>query len=737
MRGLWGTTALALVMGGALAGAAQAQEWVQVADAGDITVTATRSAKDTFEVPAVVSVITAEDIEENLVTDIKDLVRFEPGISVPTSPSRFSAAFSSAGRDGNSGFNIRGLGGNRVLFQVDGVRVPEGFSFGPASFGRGDYVDLDLLQSVEIMRGPGSALYGSDGLAGVVSFITKDPEDFLYDNESFAARARVAYASADDSFSEGVSAAGRWGDWSLIGSYTRRDGHEQDNQGEVGGQGALRTEPNPQDVTSDAAMARLVFQPSDAHRVRVTADWGQREIITESLTARTATVLDLDGRDESERSRVGLDYTYENDGGAIDRAFAAVYAQTSSLVQFSDEDRTTTDRTRLTTFDNDVWGAALQLESAFATGSVQHRVIYGGDYSVLRQEGVRDGIVPPIGETFPTRPFPNTDYTLAGLFVQDEISFHHGAFVLFPSLRYDAYELEPEVDALYVLPTASQSESEITPRLGALLWANDHVGVFANYARGFRAPSPSEVNNGFVNFAMGYESIPNPDLAPETSESLEAGVRLRDISFLGGTMRASASAFQAQYEDFIEQVVVDGSFTPMDPAVFQFVNLGEVDIVGLEARADLAWENGWGFIASLSIAEGDQGDGSGTEIPLNSVEPLKLVAGLSYDDPNGRFGGQFIATFSGEKDERDIAQVCGDAFGSPSPCFVPGGFTLLDLTGYWRVTEDATLRVGVFNLTDETYWWWGDARGLDTTNTALDAYTQPGRNFSASISYRF
>ncbi|QGZ95393.1 TonB-dependent hemoglobin/transferrin/lactoferrin family receptor [Terricaulis silvestris] len=738
MRGLWGTTALALVMGGALAtGAANAQE-VQVADAGEITVTATRSEKDTFDVPSVVSVITAEDIEENLVTDIKDLVRFEPGVSVPTSPSRFSAAFSSAGRDGNSGFNIRGLGGNRVLFQVDGVRVPEGFSFGPASFGRGDYVDLDLLQSVEIMRGPGSALYGSDGLAGVVSFITKDPEDFLYGDESFAARVRASYASADDSFSEGASAAGRWGDWSVIGGYTRRDGHEQDNQGDVAGVGALRTEPNPQDVTSDSAMARLVFEPSDAHRFRLAADWGQREIITESLTARSASVADLDGRDEGERARFGLDYTYENDGGAIDRAFAAIYVQESSLLQFSDEDRAVlADRTRLTTFDNDVWGAALQLESAFSVGNVEHRLIYGGDYSLTRQEGIRDGTVPPGGETFPTRPFPNTDYELAGLFIQDEISFSDGRFVLYPALRYDSYDLQPEDDALYVLPVAGQSDSEITPRLGAVLWASDHVGVFANYARGFRAPSPSEVNNGFVNLAQGYRSEPNPDLTPETSESIEAGVRLRDVRFLGADLRASASAFQSHYEDFIEQAVISGSFTPMDPAVFQYVNLGEVDILGLEGRADLTWENGWGFTAAASIAEGDQDDGAGIEAPLNTIDPLKIVAGLSYHDPNGRFGGQFIATLVAEKDEVDIAQTCTDAFGSSSPCFVPEGFTLLDLTGYWRLTEDATFRVGVFNLTDETYWWWSDARGLDITNVALDAYTQPGRNVSASISYRF
>src|SRR3972149_6270649 len=192
----------------------------------------------------------------------------------PATPSRFSAALASTGRDGNSGFTIRGLGGNRVLFQVDGVRVPDGFSFGPASFGRGDYVDLDLLQSVEIVRGPASALYGSDGLAGVVSFITKDPSDFLEADETFGARLRAGYASADESWSEGAAVAGRWGAWSALVSDTRRDGHESDNQGENDAVNASRTAPNPQDIESNSAMARLVFEPSDAHRFRLTADYG-------------------------------------------------------------------------------------------------------------------------------------------------------------------------------------------------------------------------------------------------------------------------------------------------------------------------------------------------------------------------------------------------------------------------------------------------------------------------------
>jgi hemoglobin/transferrin/lactoferrin receptor protein len=97
----------------ALAAPTGAQE-MQVADAADmqvseITVIATRTPKETVEAPATVSVIGAEKVKDRLVTDIKDLIRHEPGVSVRSSPARFTAAGANTGRDGNSSFNIRGL----------------------------------------------------------------------------------------------------------------------------------------------------------------------------------------------------------------------------------------------------------------------------------------------------------------------------------------------------------------------------------------------------------------------------------------------------------------------------------------------------------------------------------------------------------------------------------------------------------------------------------------------------
>lgn len=213
--------------------------WAESSDSADtnagsgpeITVSATRSPSSTDEVPVTVSVIDAGQIADELATDIKELVRFEPGVSVRRQPARFGAALGSTGRDGNSGFNIRGLEGNRVLMLVDGVRVPDGFAFGAQAAGRGDYVDLGLLKSVEILRGPASALYGSDGLAGAVSFVTAGPEDFLRGDKSFGGRFSASYGSADNQFSETAVLAARSGDWSAMAAYVRRDGHELETQG--------------------------------------------------------------------------------------------------------------------------------------------------------------------------------------------------------------------------------------------------------------------------------------------------------------------------------------------------------------------------------------------------------------------------------------------------------------------------------------------------------------------------
>lgn len=708
-----------------------------------VTITATRVEQNVTDVPATVSVISDEEIEDELVTDIKDLMRFEPGVSVRNSPTRFGAALGATGRDRNAGFNIRGLEGNRVLIQTDGIRVPDGYAFGPTANGRGDFVDLDLLKSVEILRGPASALYGSDGVAGAVSFITRDPDDIVQDGRNFGVRARSAYASADDSFANSLIGAVEFGDLSAMAAYTRRDAHEQENQGVIETPDTRRTVANPTDYVSDAYLAKIVWAPGDMHRFRLTFDALESDATTDVLSGQywlpangnpnpvipATAVINLDARDESRRTRISFDHAMDFGDGFWQSAQWSIYTQDSETRQFTAEDRfTAADRTRDNYFDNSVWGGSAQVVAGFNTGWADHRLLVGGDYSELEQDGIRSGTVPTPPDVFPTRAFPLTTYTLTGLYVQDQITLLDGALMLYPALRYDAYELVPERDPLFPpsVALAPSDDSRVSPKLGIVAWPSDWFGAFANYAAGYKAPEPSQVNNGFSNLGLGYTSIPNPDLKPESSDSVEAGIRVRDVGAFGGQVQAELVAFAADYKDFISQQIVSGAFTPADPAIYQYVNFTDVSVNGVEAKLNAAWDNGFGVRMAASMADGEI---RGTpNSPLDSIDPAKFVAGLTYDDPAGLFGGQLIATFV---DGKGLDTV------PAATLFRPPGFSILDITAYWNVTDWATLRAGAFNVTDETYWWWSDVRGLANTSATRDAYTQPGANYSVSLTVRY
>ncbi len=708
---------------------------------GTIVVSATRIPVAIEDAPATLTIIDDEQIADELATDIKDLVRYEPGVSVRRAPARFGAALGTTGRARNEDFIIRGIGGNRVLIQVDGIRSPQGFTFGAQEAGRGGFTDVSLVKSVEILRGPASALYGSDGLAGAISFTTSDPADLVAAGENVGGFIRAAYSSADEEFAETAAIAWVSGNLSALLAYTRRDFRELSNQGDVEGLGETRTLPNPQDGRSDAFLGKLVWD-TGAHRIRLTGEHLETELFTDILSGQGPAFLfgptpswivdDLTALDTTQRSRVSLDWTYTGDG-ALDYAHAAAYYQDGTDVQFTDEDRTPIgatprpDRDRLNTFENEVYGLSAEARSTLGDDAWRTTIALGGDISWTRQEGLRDGTEPPAGEVYPTRAFPATDFMLGGLFLATEMAFFDGTVTVFPALRYDFYRLDPSDDPL--LPDfagARQDDSRLSPKLGVTVKLSRDVMLYGNYAQGFRAPTPYQVNNFFENLAFGYTSLPNPDLGPERSESWEGGIRLSSEA-----VSLQIAAFTADYKDFISQQVVGGAFTPTDPAQYQFVNFDAVKIEGVEAKANLRMNNGLYSRFAIAYADGEIRTPGEAVRPLDTIDPLNLVLGLGYREPSGRFGGEVIATHHARKPLEETVGACAEE------CFLPSSATILDATAFFALTDALKLRAGIFNLTDEKYAYWQDVRGLAATSSIADAYTQPGRNASVSLSYQF
>jgi len=701
----------------------------------EISVSATRERRSVDETTSTVTVIPAEAIDERFVKDIRDLVRHEPGVTVKRAPSRFSAALGSTGRDGNAGFNIRGLEGNRVLIQVDGIRVPQAFAFGASSFGRGGYTDVSTVRAVEILRGPASSLYGSDGLAGVVSFLTFDPIDLLGDEPSHASAA-VSWAGEDRSTTVSLRGAARLlgnadAGSELMAIVTRRDSEALESFGSNESANASRTAPNPQDNRNTAVLAKWVQRLSPHTQLRLTFEQIAASQDTDVLSGRSAppltatSVLRLQAQDDTERRRASFDGAVERLGWAVaDRVQAAVYWQDAETIQKSFEDRNTAaDRTRNNRYSEQVIGLNTQFDLAAHTGALAHRVVYGIDIARAQVTNLRDGTVPPAGETFPTKAFADSDYDSIGVFVQDEIAVAPGWFVT-PALRYDRFDLKPKNDPLFPGKPASLADAAVSPKLSVRWRQTEALSLYANYAQGFLAPTPAQVNNGFTNLTspgFAYVSIGNPDLKPETSSTIEVGTRGRVAGW-----RWAVAAFDGRYKDFIEQTTVGGTGRPTDPVRFQFVNLGKVRIRGVEARLRVQIDRQWRTELSYAQARGTD---ESRNLPLNSVQPPKMTFQAEWLPLSGLSIAALVnRVWAKDRDDIDSSGIAGgqQQFATPS-------FTTLDLTANWRLNRHVEIGAGVFNVTDSKHWHWSDVQGVAQNSPVLDAYTQPPRHVAARL----
>lgn len=164
--------AIACVVGAVFSGQLYAAQMpVAQAEIEPVVVTADRNAQTLDKAAPNVSVIGRKTLNQASAQNLDDMVLYEPGVSVPSDNNR----------RGHAGINIRGIDGNRILMMVDGVRIPESYAGGGSNgaiSGR-DMVESDTLKQVDIVKGPYSALYGSDALGGVVNMVTLSPRDFV------------------------------------------------------------------------------------------------------------------------------------------------------------------------------------------------------------------------------------------------------------------------------------------------------------------------------------------------------------------------------------------------------------------------------------------------------------------------------------------------------------------------------------------------------------------------------
>lgn len=701
---------------------------------------------------------------------MKDVVRNQPLVSAPGTAAGTSRNRSSFDRSGTTGYNIRGIEGNRIGMDVDGIEMPDATTrpyvsrAGNGSFGVGrDFIDPEMFSSVSILSGTTSADRSAGGIGGAVSFKTKSAGDYLRNGKTSYFGGKIGYDSADRSWNESFTAAGSSGDLDGLIAYSRRDGHETKNNSDF-------VDSEPEDWHSDALLLKGGLRIDAANRLELSADLYRRKNNTSfSGWDSTDTSITDSFRQNSDTSRntLQLMHQWTPNNAWIDHADTRLYFQNTGTEDVTDGTKLSSGVTTHNISENKTrtWG----ISSTAGKRIDRHQLGFGFNASTQDQDR-------PWHVTGYMKPQPDTTTERLGAFLEDAISFDVGGkrLTVTPALRADYVKIktrdldnfvsgvltEADVEKLY---GGDPSNTILSPSLALAYELTPRFIAYAQYKHSGRAPSAGEIF-GSWNMASNYNTgnqyalVGNRDLKEETSDAFELG--LKGSPTPGVTL--NTSVFYTRYQDFIAytrytRALYPGMFTNV-PAhigtIYQAENRDDAKIYGFELSARLdhgqwskaarglysTWAVGLSRGTSKSNYDGD------ADVPLESVLPRKAIIGVGYDAPMKAWGLNFTGTFVGSKQavatNRESYTNGGSALtDSTTKLFRVPGYALFDLIGYWQINKNMRLDVGIYNLDDKRYWDYSSTHSLQPAvprdQRDIQLLTEPGRTVAVSLNMAF
>lgn len=711
-RGLLSGTAAwaAMTFAGAMTGAAAAEAAGGAAEAETdqldaITVYATRNPIPAFDYAGQVTVIPKDVIDDFNPSTLADIFDAAPGAAIGGGPRR-------------SGMtpDVRGLSGEGVLVLFDGARQ----SYLSGHDGR-FFADPDLVRAVEVVRGPASALYGSGALGGVIAVRTITADDFLEDGERAGVKVSSGYQSVNDEWR--VSSTGVWRSEDeridVVGNFTLR------NSGDID-LGSGLTLPADDEVQS--SLLKTTFRPGD--------DW----TLSASWMRYGGDSVDPNNPQGNNTAGSGNENVFRDISSDTFQGTANYNPSTdlvdANLVAYFTRNEVTEDEVdspRIVSREVETFGLSFDNRSKIDLGPASLTLTYGGEYYRDEQtgrdsataDGTRGGV-------------PDATADFYGAFAQGELAATTpiGAFTLVPGVRWDRFE--------NAAPDApSTADEAVSPKIGATWKPVPQLLFFGNWAEAFRAPSFNEIYADDIHFQIPNLSggfppsfvtnffIPNPDLAPEESQTWEAGagVDFDNLLFDGDSFTAKGSYYKSQVDNLIDLEVnipftcfltPDQLFPGAPPCgsgeafgnYSRNVNVtnAELDGVEIEAFYDSPYVYLRGNFATIDGKDKDTGEYVGVLAP----DTVFVDGGVKFLNGDVRLG----ARVSHAADFTKVADAAN----------ARDGYTVGDVYAVWQPMAGPLkgLRVdlGADNVTDTDY------------EVVAAGVSQPGRNYKLAVSWR-
>ena len=687
----------------------------------DLVVVGSKTARPLYTVAGQVTIIDRERMDRELVSSFTDIARYEPALEVDFDNARFAS----------TGISIRGIGGNRIAYELDGVPLPQQFDVGNFANAARTTIDPEIIQRVEILRGPASALYGSDAIGGAVVVTTMDADDLIAPGAHSAVRSRLGYFGVDGSWLANATLAYAHDRDGFLLSASVRDGNQPENKAQTVASDLV-------DYTQYQWFGKWTRRMDHGGVLRTSIDYFRRDTDADLKAvlgfARFRNTTAILGDDRQRRDRITVNYLLPPLDW-LQQGSVMLYRQVSDTEQLTDEQRFVNGTGLALQRDfflrETSYGGELKGQLDFTTGSLRHLLVTGAEWDHLSLVQSRDGsqldqvsgelsnVV--LGETFPLRDFPRSSIDEVGVYVQDEIAI--GELTLTPALRYDHYKLSARTDALFTDAErlTSLSTDELTLRLGASWRLNRRLSVYAQFAEGFRAP-PAEDINLFLDIPrFNLQAIPNPDLRPERSDNFEAGLR-----WFGASTSIESAFYYSDFDDFIESRVALGPDPDSGVLLFQSRNLARASIYGFEASLNQSLGAFSAALQPFALQAGvhwARGENDDTDQPLNTVNPWTLVLALNWS-PRADLAVDLRLRHIARQDRTDFTDA---------EFFVPPSASILDLTAQWQPRDWMQWQLGLFNLTDKRYWRFPDVRRFAPGDPNVDVLSQPGTHASLVV----
>ena len=644
---------------------------------------------------------------------------------------------------------IRGFATNRLLLSVDGVRMNNAI-FRGGNIQNVISIDPFTVQNTEVVFGPGSVIYGSDAIGGVMNFYTKKPVYADNSDDTFSGTAAYRYATANGENTAHVDFNFGQKKWAFLSSITYNS-FDDLKMGKHGPDEYLRERY----VITENGTDLIRNNPDPLRQLPSGYDqWNFMQKISHKPNNNWEYELGLYYSETSDYSRYDRLIRPDSAGTGLRSAEwfygpqkwlmtnLQVYkkgrgkfydgVRLTTAYQFFEEsrnDRSFGDPLRYTTKEQvDAFSANLDFENK-RIGDL--RLYYGVEYVFNRvgswgkQADIGNGTI----EVAPTRyPDGSRWQTLAG-YVNGEYKLKPN-FTFLAGMRYSHVWTRAEFDTtFYPFPfdEAALSNGAFTGSLGFSWFPRADLQVTLNGSTGFRSPNIDDVGKVFDS-EPGAVVVPNPDLEPEYAYNGELGIRknFEDKLVLKGAAYYTYLVDALVRRDYLfegePEIVYNGELS----RVQAIQNAAKAYVYGLELGMEAFFNDHWSVAANLTFTEGTEEDQDGVETAARHVAPTFGDFHLIWR--NQRLKTDLFFNYNGEIPFRDLAITernkpfiyASDAEGNP---YSPSWYTL-NFRSQFQLSEALTISLILENITNQRY------------RTYSSGIVAPGFNLVAGISFK-